>query len=70
MDNMIPQIAKDVLNNIAGQLLILILIIAVAYAVPYLILSFIRVPTVFKNVLSTAVMLLAMYYSFDIIFLM
>lgn len=69
MENIFPEMAKDVLNNIAGQLIVLILIVAAAYTIPYLLLSAIRVPNVFKNLISTCVMLFAVYHSFSIIFL-
>lgn len=69
MENLFPEIAKDVLNNMAGQLIALILIIAAAYIIPYLILSVIRVPSVFKNLISTVVMLFVSYHTFGIIFL-
>ncbi|WP_336824813.1 hypothetical protein [Sporosarcina sp. USHLN248] len=66
---MIPDAARDVMNHLAGQLVVLILIIGIAYAIPYLLLSLIRVPAAIRNLIATLVMLAAIYFSFDKLFL-
>ena len=69
MDSMITETMKEVMNNLAGQLIALVLIMGIAYVVTYFILGLIRVPGVLKNLFSTLAILVAIYFSFTEIFL-
>lgn len=69
MDSMITDTMRDIMNNLAGQLITLVIIMGIAYAIPYFLLSLVRAPVALKNFISTLALLAAIYLSFNIIFL-
>lgn len=60
---------KEMMNNMAMQYLSFALAIAITYVVTYIILSIIKAPVVLRKFISIIAMLVAMYYSYNKIFL-
>lgn len=55
---------KSTLDNIAFQLIIWMAICIGSYALAFIILRIIKVPDKIAHLISTAIFLIAMYYSF------
>jgi len=65
----VTESVKVAFNDMGMQLISFALIIVAAYVISYLLLSVIKVPVGLRKFISTMVMLVAMYFSFNSIFL-
>jgi len=65
----ITEALKETLNNAAAQFIEIAVIIAGVYIIAYLILSFVRVPKVFRNFISAIITAIVGYYAYIGIFL-